>query len=104
MEQHEKIKIKTAIEKELHKVICVNVKDHIRDFVILTAQRNRMPIERAQVEQLVRVVETAVDDAYHRNVDSFTDKILENAEKYSNKLEEDLFTKKIEIPKEETRE
>lgn len=99
MNEADKVKIKTEIEKELYKLVCVQVKDQIRDFVMLSARRNRIPVEKDSLEYLIRTTETAIEEAFHRNAEVFANKIIANAEKYSELLDQELLLKKAEIPK-----
>ena len=56
MNDAEKIKIRTEIEKNLHKMVCVQVKDHIHVFVMLVARKNHLPIEKYALEQLIKIL------------------------------------------------
>lgn len=100
MNEIDKIKIRTEIEKNLHSMVCVQVKDHIRDFVMLVARKNSLPIEKAALEHLMRTTEIAIDDAFKRNVDGFVDKLVDEAEKYSLLGDQEALKTKIADPKE----
>lgn len=100
MNEAEKNMIRTEIEKNLHKMVCVQVKDHIRDFVMLVARKNQVPVEKAALEHLIRTTEIAIDDAFKRNVDPLVDAIVKETEKYSLLLDQEALKTKISDPKE----
>jgi hypothetical protein len=99
MNELEQVKVKTEIEKNLHMLVTRDVKDHIRDFVMLAAQRNHVPVEKASLEWIVKTMEMACDDAFRRNVDQYADRIVAESLKYANLVDQDLLKQKL-APKE----
>lgn len=99
MNEAEKNLIRTEIEKNLHSLVCVQVKDHIRDFVMLTVRRNQVPVEKFAVEHLIKTTELAIDDAFKRNVDALLDSIVESTEKYSLLVDSEAMKTKSTLPK-----
>lgn len=90
MNETDKIQVKTQIEKRIHKMVSHDVKEHVRDFVVLYLRRQKFPIENNQLQTVLNVVQTAIDDGYEKFVDNAVSDLLNEAEKYSVVLQKDV--------------
>ena len=62
--------LETAIEREVHNLV-FKVSEHVYDFVNLYVRRNNLPIDHAQMQEVLKIVKMAIQDGELRQVDFF---------------------------------
>jgi len=65
-----KMKLETEVEKQTHKLV-MQIKEHVRDFTFLYVRRNNVDVDRESMSRVLDVVDLAVQDGYHKNIDKF---------------------------------
>lgn len=75
-------KLREKIERSFHNLLTNEVKEHLVDFVVLYVQRNKMPVDRDAMTQILEVVRIAIDDAFHQNIDRCMDGLAPALEEF----------------------
>ena len=68
--------LETAIEREVHKLV-FRISEHTYDFVNLYVRRNNLPIDSAQMQEILKIVKIAMQDGELKQIDFFHQGIRE---------------------------
>lgn len=77
MSSESRLKLDTAIEKELHKLIG-RISEHMWDFTHVYLRKNGMEVEKYQLESILNVAKLGIMDGFQRQVNFFHEGIKAN--------------------------
>lgn len=78
----DRIKLDTVIEKEVHTLVR-NIREHMYDFTHLYIRRNNIPLDHAQVEEVLKIAKLAVDDGEMSKIGMFHEKLKVSLDKFA---------------------
>lgn len=76
-------KLEVAIEREVYKFVRM-IKDHTRDFAVLSIRRSGTNVEPESMAKVLDVVDKAIMDGFQRNIDHFMKGLDNSLSKYTD--------------------